>query len=159
MLSLEGSARTRPSVCANGWCVTGDPRSASSAGIRTRGRNRNDGQVLKFALLLRRAGTHRSSRVKERRESDRSHRCSRVSPPWRAMRAGTGETEWAFLKESDLPPSRFSSGSGTKADAKQQSGLPCVYAAGRRERARRARSARARLNRGFGFNGFWGKEF
>ena len=37
------------------------------------------------------------------------------------MQAGTGETERAFLKEGDLPPSWFSSGSGTKADAKQQS--------------------------------------
>ena len=39
------------------------------------------------------------------------------------MRAGTGETELAFSgkpEESDQPPSWFSSGSGTKADAKQQ---------------------------------------
>ena len=31
-------------------------------------------------------------------------------------------------RENDRPPSWFSSGSGTKADAKQQSGLPCVCA-------------------------------
>ena len=36
------------------------------------------------------------TRVKERRGSDISHRSSRVSPPRRAMRAGTGETELAF---------------------------------------------------------------
>ena len=51
-----------------------------------------------------------------------SHRCPRVSPPWRAMRAGIGETESAPSYTDARPPSRFSSGSGTKADAKQQRG-------------------------------------
>jgi small subunit ribosomal protein S12 len=48
------------------------------------------------------------------------------------MRAGTGETELAFLlfsRENARPPSRFSSEGGTKADAKQQSGLLCVWLA------------------------------
>ena len=46
------------------------------------------------------------------------------------MRAGTGETELAFSgkpEESDQPPSWFSSGLGTKADAKQQSGRFCAF--------------------------------
>jgi len=62
------------------------------------------------------------------------------------------------IEGSDLPPSWFSSGSGTKADAKQQPGLPCVYAAEMRERARRAR----RLVRGcvvIGFRGFGVRSF
>lgn len=50
------------------------------------------------------------------------------SPPWRAMRAGTGETELAPPWADDRPPSRFSSGSGTKADAKQQPQGFCAHA-------------------------------
>ena len=64
------------------------------------------------------------------------------------MQAGTGETERAFPKGSDRPPSWFSSGSGTKADAKQQSAGFCarvewLSAAG--EPAMRARGGRWQL--------------
>ena len=50
----------------------------------------------------------------------------------------------------DRSPSRFSSGSGTKADAKQQPGLPCVYAAELALACERARRICARLNGGLG---------
>ena len=71
------------------------------------------------------------------------------------MRAGIGETESAPSCMDARPPSRFSSGSGTKADAKQQ---PWAFASVRvnAHGFKAARSGFAWLTR---FLGVWGKEF
>ena len=53
-------------------------------------------QVPEVAHFLRRAAGTPDTGFRCWGEETDSHRCPRVSPPWRAMRAGSGETEPAF---------------------------------------------------------------